>query len=98
MNAVQESRGHTSSDRQFGVIQLTMHRGFHVNFLFTFHVQALLAFDFPVRSEFCQWLVNTHERGDFISNILATDECFLTRGGILNISNTHCWADKNPCT
>lgn len=102
LDAVEEAPGVSTRhlSRQFGVSHTTVHRVLQDNLLHPYHIQRvqdLLPRDFLVRSVFSQWIVDTSLVNDnFISNILATDECCFTRGGILNIHNTHSWAQENP--
>lgn len=68
--------------------------------LYPYHyqrVQALLPEDGPRRVEFCQWLLNQHNRNEnFTKFILATDEATFTRNGVTNFHNNHVWAVENP--
>lgn len=56
-------------------------------------VQNLLEEDFPVRVEFCQWVLNHQNK---LQNILWSDEATFTRDKAFNFHNTHCWGYENP--
>ncbi|EFN71403.1 hypothetical protein EAG_00286, partial [Camponotus floridanus] len=60
-------------------------------------VQELEARDFERRFNFCTWILpKITEDPDFISKILFTDEATFNRCGIVNLHNSHVWADENP--
>jgi hypothetical protein len=68
-------------------------------------VQALLPEDYPRRVEFCQitmfiikclFIIKCENYEMFLNNILFTDEAKFSRAGIVNLHNTHIWADENP--
>ena len=58
-------------------------------------VQGLTPNDYPLRQQFCEWLLNNLEEG-FPQNVLVTDECCFSRNGSLNFHNAHIWTDENP--
>jgi transposase len=60
-------------------------------------VQALRPGDYPLRVEFCEWLLGRHRiEPRFIQNILWTDESYFSQDGIFNQHNNHIWATENP--
>lgn len=60
-------------------------------------VQALSPQDFPIRLEFCEWLLAKHRRNPtFTKDILVCDESCFTRNGIMNFRNMHYWHIENP--
>jgi hypothetical protein len=60
-------------------------------------VQALRPGDYPLRVEFCEWLLGRHRIDPrFIQNILWTDESYFSQDGIFNQHNNHIWATENP--
>lgn len=65
---------------------------------FKLHVsQQLLLGDAERRLNYCTWLrgqINTD--GDFLKNILWSDECKFTNCGIFNRKNEHVWSIENP--
>jgi hypothetical protein len=53
--------------------------------------------DYPLRVEFCEWLLGCHRIDPrFIQNILWTDESYFSQDGIFNQHNNHIWATENP--
>lgn len=49
------------------------------------------------RLDFCQWLLGKiAENGNFLENIIWTDECRFTNCGFFNRHNEHYWARENP--
>lgn len=68
--------------------------------LYPYHVQkvqALLPTDHPLRTTFCEWLLQKNSRNArFTADVLVTDEAIFTRNGITNLHNTHVWAIENP--
>lgn len=75
-------------------------RTLKMNGLYPYHfqkVQGLTPNDYPLRQQFCEWLLNrTEAAAGFPTNILVTDECCFTRNGRLNFHNAHTWTDENP--
>jgi hypothetical protein len=60
-------------------------------------VQHLLPEDYPIRREFCLWLINQNEADPhFLSWILFSDESLFCREGCSNYHNLHIWAEENP--
>lgn len=60
-------------------------------------VQNLLRRDLPQRLQFCQFVLNKHNRDrNFVKNTLFTDEATFTRRGVFNWRNTHYWEVENP--
>lgn len=60
-------------------------------------VQELLIADLPRRLQFCNRILQHHrENGDFINNILWTDESQFSRTGVNNFHNLHNWSSENP--
>ena len=85
---------------QFGLSQSTVWRTLRHELLHPFHVQrvqALIPRDYPLRVNFCEWLLHQHHLNpNFTMNILVTDEAIFTRNGIHNFHNTHYWSLENP--
>lgn len=82
----------TSKDTIWNILKEQQLHPYHVQ-----KVQALLPEDYPRRVEFCQTLVEKCENdNNFVKNILFTDEAKFSRAGIVNLHNTHIWADENP--
>lgn len=85
---------------QLEVSQNFVWRTLKSNGLYPYHlqkVQGLTVADYPLRLQFCEWLLNrTNREADFANSILVTDECCFTRNGVLNFHNTHVWSDENP--
>jgi hypothetical protein len=60
-------------------------------------VQALSEDDFPLRVNFCRWMLDAiNLNPNFQNQIMWTDESTFTRDGIFNMSNHHYWAIENP--
>lgn len=60
-------------------------------------VQALSENDFPLRVNFCRWMLDTiNLNPNFQNQILWTDESTFTRDGQLNMHNYHFYARENP--
>lgn len=60
-------------------------------------VQDILPQDRGVRVQFCEWLLDRHNRNhNFMSRIIFTDEASFTRSGVFNMRNSHVWAEENP--
>jgi hypothetical protein len=59
-------------------------------------VQHLLPGDYPIRREFCLWLINQNDAPHFLSRILFSDESLFCRYGCSNYHNLHIWAEENP--
>lgn len=68
--------------------------------LYPYHytkVQALLPRDYPVRENFCHWLLEQAQRDpNFARNILWTDEANFSRDGFFNSRNSHYYSFENP--
>lgn len=83
-----------------GIGKSTVSEVINAENLFPYHftpVQNLLPGDLPVRSEFCQNLLNkNNEDPMFLRKILFTDEATFTRRGIFNWKNNHHYALENP--
>lgn len=59
--------------------------------------QDILPADEPRRIAFSQWIIeNNLNDGNFLKNILWTDECHFSREGVVNFHNTHIWSSQNP--
>ena len=62
-------------------------------------VQDLLFADYPIRQQFCHWLLQQHTIDPMFSlQVLFTDEALFTRGDIINAHNMHMWAYEYPHT
>lgn len=60
-------------------------------------VQALLPRDLPVRSSYCQWVLDkVDDDPNFLFNVMWTDESTFTRNGIWNRQNLRYWSVENP--
>jgi hypothetical protein len=60
-------------------------------------VQHLLSEDYPIRREFCLWLINQSDADPhFLSRILFSDELLFCREGCSSYHNLHIWAEENP--
>jgi hypothetical protein len=60
-------------------------------------VQHLLPEDYPIRREFCLWLINQNDADPhFLSRILFSDESLFCQEGCSNYHNLHIWAEENP--
>jgi hypothetical protein len=60
-------------------------------------VQALSEDDFPLRVNFCRWMLDAiNLNPNFQNQIMWTDESTFTRDGIFNMHNHHYWAIENP--
>jgi hypothetical protein len=60
-------------------------------------VQHLLPEDYPIRREFCLWLINQSDADPhFLSRILFSDELLFCREGCSSYHNLHIWAEENP--
>lgn len=94
----------TTSTRQIAqqveVSQSCVWNTLHRNGLYPYHfqrVQGLIPGDFPLRQQFCEWLLDSSNRDrEFPTYVLVTDECCFTRDGVLNFHNYHTWTDENP--
>lgn len=68
--------------------------------LYPYHIQkvhALLPDDYQRRIMLCQWFIQKCDDDDnFLSKVLFTDEANFSRTGLVNLHNTHIWADENP--
>lgn len=77
-----------------------VHKVLKEQLLYPYHLQKvhqLLPEDFPRRIQFATWLLDQQGRNpNFINTILFTDEAGFTKNGILNLHNSHVWADENP--
>lgn len=53
--------------------------------------------DFQQRLEFCNWYIQKVEENHlFPSNVIWTDEAYISSAGIFNRHNEHYWSDSNP--
>jgi hypothetical protein len=60
-------------------------------------IQHLLPEDYPIRREFCLWLINQNDADPhFLSRILFSDESLFCREGCSNYHNLHIWTEENP--
>lgn len=86
--------------RDVGVSHQTVCRVLNENRLHPFHfqkVQALNPADYPLRVNFCQWVMQQCAlQPDFVGDVLFTDEATLSREGVFNAHNSHVWATDNP--
>lgn len=102
INAIEDEPGASTRGigQMFNVSKSTVHRIFKEDGLYPYHktrVQTLSAGDFPLRVQFCEWLIRESDREpNFIEKILWTDEATFTRDGIFNTRNTHEWSRINP--
>lgn len=82
------------------VSKTTTHRILKENLFHPFHytqVQQLNENDYPMRLQFCRWLLRKNEENyNFTRNILFTDESIFSHEGIYNAHNWHEWAVENP--
>lgn len=65
---------------------------------YKFHIaQTLRPNDNIRRTAFCRWFLNKiAENGNFINQVLWTDESYFSNCGIFNRHNEHHWAQENP--
>lgn len=84
---------------QFGVSNSAAWKILREQNLYPYHLQkvhALLPVDYPLRANFCVWLLNKNvEDVQFVSNLMTTDECVFSRDGITNVHNSHMWLEEN---
>lgn len=81
---------------EVGISSAQVWRILHHDGLYPYHlqkVQHLKPQDFPIRLQFCNWLL---DNVGILSNIIFTDEASFTRDGINNTRNSHSWAHENP--
>jgi hypothetical protein len=83
-----------------GIPHMMAWRILHEQQLHPFHlqkVQALNPADYPIRFQFCQWLLQRCTDDPlFAGRILFTDEACFSQDGIINSHNMHIWAEENP--
>ncbi|CAH1372602.1 unnamed protein product, partial [Tenebrio molitor] len=81
-----------------GLSKSSVQRGLADNGRHPYHytrVQHLLPEDYPIRREFCLWLINQNDAPHFLSRILFSDESLFCREGCSNYHNLHIWAEEN---
>jgi hypothetical protein len=87
-------------EQQSGISQRSVLRILHRNKFHPFKVhchQGLEPRDYPVRLDFCNWLLLNIEADEhFLMNILWSDESQFTRDGVVNTHNAHYWSVENP--
>ena len=102
IDAIEEEPGASTRGiaREFNVSSSLVHRVLKEDGLNPYHktrVQALNPADYPLRAEFCEWLLRVSiDNSNFISNIMWTDEATFTRDGVYNTHNNHVLARLNP--
>jgi hypothetical protein len=68
-------------------------RTLHKSQLYPYHVQrvqALIPRDYPLRVQFCEWLLQQNGNDEnFNSRILGMDETTFTPNGLMNFRNTY---------
>ena len=80
----------------YGTVQRTLRAERYHPFHYT-KVQSLLEDDFPLRVDFCRWMLERMDADeDFGRQILWTDEATFTRDGVFNMHNHHYWGLENP--
>jgi hypothetical protein len=86
--------------REMGLSKSSVQRVLADNRRHPYHytrVQHLLPEDYPIRGEFCLWLINQNDADShFLSRILFSDESLFCREGCSNYHNLHIWAEENP--
>jgi hypothetical protein len=86
--------------REMGLSKSSVQRVLADNRRHPYHytrVQHLLPEDYPIRREFCLWLINQNDADPhFLSRILFSDESLFCREGCSNYHNLHIWAEENP--
>lgn len=86
--------------RELGVSKSSVQRILADNQRHPYHytrVQHLLPEDYPIRREFCLWVINQNDADpNFLSRILFSDESQFCRQGCFNNHNLHVWAEENP--
>lgn len=86
--------------RQFQISKCTVNNILKEQLLHPYHmqkVQGLSIDDYPVRIQFCTWLLEkVNQTHDFTTSILFSDEAGFRRDGPINLHNLHIYADENP--
>jgi hypothetical protein len=86
--------------REMGLYKSSVQRVLADNRRHPYHhtrVQHLLPEDYPIRREFCLWLIYQNDADPhFLSRILFSDESLFCREGCSNYHNLHIWAEENP--
>jgi hypothetical protein len=98
--AEDDTRSIRTVSREMGLSKSSVQRILADNRRHPYHytrVQHLLPEDYPIRREFCLWLINQNESDShFLSRILFSDESLFCREGCSNYHNLHIWAEENP--
>lgn len=85
---------------QLNTPKTIIHEVLREQLLYPYHLQKvheLTPEDFPRRIQFANWLLDQQRTNpNFVSMILFTDEAGFTKNGIVNLHNSHVWADGNP--
>jgi hypothetical protein len=58
-------------------------------------VQELHPDDFPLRTEYCHWFLNTFDDG-LLEKTLFSDEAWFHLSGYVNSQNMRIWSTENP--
>jgi hypothetical protein len=86
--------------REMGLSKSSVQRVLADNRRHPYHytrVQHLLPEDYPIRREFCLWLINQNDaHPHFLSRILFFDESLFCWEGCSNYHNLHIWAEESP--
>jgi hypothetical protein len=98
--AEDDTRSIRTVSREMGLSKSSVQRVLADNRRHPYHytrVQHLLPEDYPIRREFCLWLINQNDADPhFLSRILFSDESLFCREGCSNYHNLHIWAEENP--
>ena len=85
---------------QFNTLKTIVHEVLQEKLLYPYHLQKvhqLIPEDFHRRMQFANWLLDQQRNNvNCINPILFTDEAGFTKNSIMNLHNSHVWADENP--
>lgn len=102
LDYVQENPTASTLDmaRHFLTSKTTIWRVLHEQQLYPYHsykVQEVRQADYPLRLQYCQIMQHKIQIDDqFLEKILFADESTFSKDGIINLRNSHSWADENP--
>jgi hypothetical protein len=85
--------------QELDIFSRSVHRVLKENRLHLFQytrVQHLEPEDYPVRRNFCVWLLNKAADENFISRVLFSNESSFGQQGCFNHRNLHVWSYDNP--
>jgi hypothetical protein len=99
--AVEQESWRSSRDiaRELGLSQLRVLEVLHNDQLYPYHYfrsAHLFPDNHSLWMQFWEWLRHQHAADELFLQILWTDEACFTREGVLNVYNSHLWAQDNP--